>query len=958
MKKRILSVLLTLVMLIGLVTVMSVSASAAGEHTHCVCGAQHASVGDHTELSSTKFTAVTTQEELQSAATEGGCVYLANDIALTSTLAVAEGKTLTLCLNGKKLSCAATVIKVEASATFHLTDCGTDVREGHINAATKLWTAGTGSSSDDVEYNLTGGVITGGQGMTTANFGTKHAGAIRNSGTVYIYSGNVAGNQAIASLGGNGGAIFNDTGSSLYVYGGSIVGNYANESIIFNYEENNVVLTGNAVFAYNTLVKQYSVISSRYGNGSMEISGNASFSHNHGGWVVNAKYEPLVIKDDASFTDNQVNNVIYYLYDMYNYELEAGKDFRMDGSILMEGNTKPDDGSPATDLFVDFEGSYGTPDALIILTAPLTRSYSVELPYNMMGGVLVKGDGTNVTKLTAADAAKFTDVDGRPMTAANDVVYAGIGIFDQPDENNNYTVNATDNPTYQWYVIGEGNYNVTDEMVTWSENNYDSATGKWSAVVYGMAYYFEMNLYAGDVITLVFDDAVEGDVVIVDYTTYTGHVLTVGEGNTYTFTAPNDCNISLAVDNGGSVGPAMLTASASDTTYPAVTASVHGRISTAVAGQTDATLNTENLESGRYLCEVTWAAEDGYSAYILMTDIVTLQYYDVIFDYGTLGSKTVSILEGKTITAETPEFTGHIFMGWFTDATYQTAFDFDTPITVDTIIYAKLVNYESDKTELENALTALQNAIENKADAATVNAAIANLEAAIDALEAVKNDYAAADSALKTELEAEITAAQDAAIDAATTLVNNAKAELQTAINAKADAATVNAAIANLEAAIDALEAVKNNYVAADSALKTELEAEITAAKSELEALISNIQSELDAAKAKLDKAIADLNKAIANGDKELSDEIAALDAALADAKAAFEKADADNKAELTEKIDTAESSLKAAVDALSNELNAINEKVAKLEKLIVACTAFFVIATVAVLCIVRKIYY
>ena len=60
MKKRILSVLITLVMLIGLVTVMSVSASAAG---------------DHTELSSTEFTAVTTQEELQSAATSNEVHY-------------------------------------------------------------------------------------------------------------------------------------------------------------------------------------------------------------------------------------------------------------------------------------------------------------------------------------------------------------------------------------------------------------------------------------------------------------------------------------------------------------------------------------------------------------------------------------------------------------------------------------------------------------------------------------------------------------------------------------------------------------------------------------------------------------------------------------------------------------------------------------------------------------------
>jgi hypothetical protein len=215
----------------------------------------------------------------------------------------------------------------------------------------------------------------------------------------------------------------------------------------------------------------------------------------------------------------------------------------------------------------------------------------------------------------------------------------------------------------------------------------------------------------------------------------------------------------------------------------------------------------------------------------------------VTVNYGIDGieNKVITISEGDKVTLDNPLFYGYIFMGWFADEDFTTAFDFTTPITVDTIIYAKLVNYESDKTELENALTALQNAVENKADAATVNTAIANLQAAIDALEAVKNDYVAADSALKTELEA----------------------------------------------------------------------------------LISNIQSELDAA--------------------------------LADAKAALEKADADNKAELTEKIDTVESSLKAAVDALSNELNATNENVANLKTLIVACTAFLVIVTVVAFFIVNR---
>ena len=57
MKKRILNVLLTLVMLVGLITVMSISASAAGEHTHCICGETHANIGDHTASQSVTWVA-------------------------------------------------------------------------------------------------------------------------------------------------------------------------------------------------------------------------------------------------------------------------------------------------------------------------------------------------------------------------------------------------------------------------------------------------------------------------------------------------------------------------------------------------------------------------------------------------------------------------------------------------------------------------------------------------------------------------------------------------------------------------------------------------------------------------------------------------------------------------------------------------------------------------------------
>ena len=234
----------------------------------------------------------------------------------------------------------------------------------------------------------------------------------------------------------------------------------------------------------------------------------------------------------------------------------------------------------------------------------------------------------------------------------------------------------------------------------------------------------------------------------------------------------------------------------------------------------------------------------------------------------------------------------------------------------------KVADLEAAKTDLQNAVTALQNAVAAKADTEALNAAVANLQSAIDGLEAVKDNYIAADSALKAELENRIADAKAQAISAAETLVNNAKAELQIAIDSKADTTTLNAAVANLQSAIDALEAVKDNYIAADSALKAELDSMIAGAKNDLETLVGGVQSDLDTTKEKLDQAIADLNQAITDADKNLSDEIAALNTALVNVKEALENADDEIKAAIEARVKAAEATLNAAVKAVQKNLD------------------------------------
>ena len=142
----------------------------------------------------------------------------------------------------------------------------------------------------------------------------------------------------------------------------------------------------------------------------------------------------------------------------------------------------------------------------------------------------------------------------------------------------------------------------------------------------------------------------------------------------------------------------------------------------------------------------------------------------------------------------------------------------------------KVSELETAKQELDAAVATLNAAIANKADTATLNQKVGELNTAIAKAEATAKEYT--DGVVKN-LRAAIIAAKDEAVNAAKDLVDAAKAELQAAIDNKADVTTVNTAIANLQNAITALQNAKDNYIAADAALKAELEDAIAKAKQE-----------------------------------------------------------------------------------------------------------------------------
>ena len=96
-----------------------------------------------------------------------------------------------------------------------------------------------------------------------------------------------------------------------------------------------------------------------------------------------------------------------------------------------------------------------------------------------------------------------------------------------------------------------------------------------------------------------------------------------------------------------------------------------------------------------------------------------------------------------------PSIQGYVFAGWYTSSSYTTAFNFNQLRYGDTTIYAKFLNYDGDKTELNNKIDAakaelqgkidaVNSALEGKADAATLATAVTDLVIAKNNIAIVK----------------------------------------------------------------------------------------------------------------------------------------------------------------------------------------------------------------------------
>ena len=173
------------------------------------------------------------------------------------------------------------------------------------------------------------------------------------------------------------------------------------------------------------------------------------------------------------------------------------------------------------------------------------------------------------------------------------------------------------------------------------------------------------------------------------------------------------------------------------------------------------------------------------------------------------------------------------------------------------------------KTDLEGKITAaaakanedltkakddLNAAIAKKANADDVKAKLAALQTALDNANATIG-VLQGNRATKSELESSVSQAKTEVGKAASDALEAARAELQAAIDTKADADVVNEKIAVLSHAVENAQAISDASTdKKDEAVKLELQSGIKNAKDALQAAIDALAARVDKAEARIDE--------------------------------------------------------------------------------------------------------
>ncbi len=238
MKKRVLSILLSLVLVLGLVPVSTFADSAGSAHTHCVCG--KSDCGDESHGEEITWIGISSLSEIETIGGKGH-YYLKQSVTINERWLLYDNN-ITLCLNGYSIRCRNSVqgdtmyTTILNHGILTITDCGTTGTIEYYNprhpgvtvhnraGIFNLWN-GT-ISGNDSDAGLFNGEICnmyGGRIRNNTTSDTYSSGGVINGGTFNMYGGEITDNTATGK--GSAGGVFNRGSNTFNMYGGTITDN-------------------------------------------------------------------------------------------------------------------------------------------------------------------------------------------------------------------------------------------------------------------------------------------------------------------------------------------------------------------------------------------------------------------------------------------------------------------------------------------------------------------------------------------------------------------------------------------------------------------------------------------------------------------------------------------------------------------------------------------------------------
>lgn len=252
---KILGAFLCLGMVLGLMPSQALQVKAADEHKHCVCGATHKDVGDHTSETEITFTAWTKTNSLPDTA---GNYYLENDVVISAPTKDEDSMyvgwqvpdDVVLCLNGHSITMTGReqcdAIFISWDKKFTLTDCKNTGKVTHADKEDGKKYTGSAIGVNGGTFNMYGGSITGNDATSDNPYDGNNSGGgvYLGEGTFKMYGGSITNNHSASE----GGGVYISTqwNCDFYMYGGNITGNTTEKEGGGVYAVSDMTVSGNA----------------------------------------------------------------------------------------------------------------------------------------------------------------------------------------------------------------------------------------------------------------------------------------------------------------------------------------------------------------------------------------------------------------------------------------------------------------------------------------------------------------------------------------------------------------------------------------------------------------------------------------------------------------------------------------------------------------------------------------